>query len=214
MFSDIAGRYDLVNDVVSFGRNRSWRRATTKAINPQPGQQILDVAGGTGSSAAPLAALGAEVTVCDISPGMIAVGQQRHPALQFVLADATDLPFPTSTFDKVTVTFGIRNMPNPAAVLQELARVTKPGGQLVICEFSQPTNAIMRWSYPIYLRFVLPVIAGLITCDKAAYTYFAKTIIEWPDQVAFAKLIRDNGWRRVGYRNLTGGIVAIHRATR
>lgn len=214
MFNVIAKRYDLVNTVVSFGRNRGWRRHTTAAINPGPGEQILDAAGGTGSSAAPLAAAGAVVTVCDISDGMIAVGRRRYPEIQFIVADAGGLPFEAETFDKVTVTFGIRNMPNPPKVLAELARVTKPNGKLVICEFSQPTNYWLRKVYPLYLEYVLPVIAGAITRDRGAYTYFANTIVEWPNQVQFARLIKNNGWHKVGYRNLTGGIVAIHWATR
>jgi len=214
IFNTIARRYDLVNDVVSFGRNQKWRRVTTQAIDPQPAERILDVAGGTGSSAAPLVATGAHVVVCDISAGMIEVGRRRHPNIEFITADAEDLPFDADVFDKVTITFGIRNMPDPAAVLRELARVTKNGGKLVICEFSHPTNPLLRLGYSFYLRYVLPLIAGLITKDKSAYDYFARTIAEWPNQIEFARIIANSGWKKVGYRNLTGGIVALHRATK
>ena len=214
MFSQLARRYDLVNAVVSFGQNYGWRRATTIAIDPQPGERILDLAGGTGSSAAPLARLGAEVAVCDISEGMMAVGRSRHPDIDFIAGDASSLPFADNSFAKATVTFGIRNMPDVPLALRELARVVRPGGKLVICEFSQPTGLLMSRVYPLYLRYILPIIAGVITRDKQAYTYFAKTIIEWPAPVEFARIITDNGWQRVGYRNLSGGIVALHRATK
>ncbi|MDR2703108.1 MAG: class I SAM-dependent methyltransferase [Cellulomonadaceae bacterium] len=214
MFTALAPRYDLVNDLVSFGQNRAWRVATTAAVDPQPGERILDLAGGTGASAAPLAARGAQVTVCDISPGMIEVGRRRHPALDFVAADGANLPFADGHFDKATVTFGVRNMPDAPKVLRELARVVKPGGRLVICEFSHPVARPLAGLYRWYLTNILPKIAAIATGEPQAYRYFANSILGWPSQVDFANQIANNGWRRVGFRNLSGGIACLHRATR
>ena len=213
-FDRIARRYDRVNDVVSMGQSRRWRRLTVAAIKPERGQRILDVAGGTGSSAAPLAAEGATVTICDISDGMVEVGRARHPEIEFIVGNAMELPFDGQTFDAATVSFGLRNMPDPGAALREIARVVKRGGALVVTEFSHPTHMALRAAYGPYLRFVLPAVAGLISGDRDSYEYFATSIKKWPNQHELAVLIADAGWADVEHRNLSGGIVAIHTATR
>ncbi|MCL1801214.1 MAG: class I SAM-dependent methyltransferase [Promicromonosporaceae bacterium] len=213
-FTRIARRYDLVNDVVSMGRSRTWRRVAVAALAPVDGELILDLAGGTGTSAVPIAELGARVTVCDISEGMLEVGRQRHPHLVFVAGNALALPFETASFDAATISFGLRNMPDTAAVLRELARVVRPGGRLVIAEFSHPTNVALRVAYAPYLRFILPTVAGLITGDRDSYTYFAESIKQWPAQHTLAELLSGAGWQEVSFQNLHGGIVALHLAKR
>jgi len=212
MFDGIASRYDLINDILSAGHDRRWRRATTTALDVGPGDRVLDVAAGTGTSSIAIAKTGADVVACDISTGMRAVAQQRFPDLEYVVADALDLPFADQSFAAVTMSFGLRNVPDPAACLRELLRVTRPGGRLVICEFSTPTSLLVRAAYRQYLTKVLPRIGGLVSGDRASYDYLAATISTWPDQLALAELIRDAGWSHVAYRNLSGGLVALHRA--
>ncbi|MCL1800428.1 MAG: class I SAM-dependent methyltransferase, partial [Promicromonosporaceae bacterium] len=151
---------------------------------------------------------------CDISEGMLEVGRQRHPHLEFVTGNALALPFVSASFDAATISFGLRNMPDVTAVLHELARVVKPGGRLVIAEFSHPTSFALRIAYAPYLRFVLPTVAGLITGDRDSYEYFAESIKQWPGQHTLAELLSLAGWQEVSFQNLTGGIVALHLAKR
>lgn len=212
MFDRIADRYDLINDILSVGQDRGWRRATIAALDIRPGERVLDVAAGTGTSAIAIERAGANVTACDISAGMAAVAQRRFPDLEYVVADALDLPFDDAQFDAVTMSFGLRNVPDVAACLRELLRVTRPDGRLVICEFSTPTSPLLRAAYRQYLTKALPQIGGLISGDRASYEYLAETVERWPDQVALAAQIRDAGWQRVAFRNLSGGLVALHRA--
>lgn len=212
MFDGIAARYDLVNGLVSLGQDRRWRRAVVEAIGVRPGERVLDIAAGTGSSSIPLARRGAEVIASDISSGMLKVGRQRHPELTFVEADATALPFDDATFDVVTCSFGLRNVPDAPLALREALRVTRSGGRLVLCEFSTPTWGPFRRVYQDYLMRLLPSLAGRVTGDRGSYEYLAETIAAWPDQLGLAAWLRDSGWRRIGYRNLSGGIVALHRA--
>ena len=214
MFDGIARRYDVVNDLVSFGQNRRWRRAVVDAVGAQPGEMVLDLAAGTGTSSEPLAAPGAIVTPCDISLGMLRTGKQRRGDLPFVAGDATALPFTTGSFDAVTISFGLRNVVDTPQALGEMLRVTKPGGRLVICEFSTPTWPPFRKVYFEYLMRALPKLAGAVTKDRDSYDYLAESIRAWPDQLGLAQWLKTTGWGSVAYRNLSGGVVALHRATK
>ena len=214
MFDRVAVRYDLVNDLLAFGQTRLWRAMTVKAVDPQPGQTILDLAAGTGTSSAPFAKRGAYVVPCDFSLGMLAVGKQRQPHLPFVAGDAMNLPFRDGVFDAVTISFGLRNVQDHNRALREMLRVTKPGGTLVVCEFSAPVWKPFRTVYTEYLMKALPAIARRTSSNPAAYEYLADSIRAWPDQPALAARIKAAGWGQVQWRNATGGIVAIHRATK
>ncbi|GHG46870.1 demethylmenaquinone methyltransferase [Flavimobilis marinus] len=214
MFDGIARRYDLTNDLISLGQDRRWRRLTVDAIGAMPGERVLDLAAGTGASSEPLADAGVRVVPCDFSIGMLQVGKQRRPDLSFTAGDATHLPFADESFDAVTISFGLRNVVDTPAALAEMLRVTRPGGRIVICEFSDPTWAPFRVVYQNYLMRALPKVAGLVTKDAGSYEYLAESIRAWPDQVGLATLMKDAGWRDVAYRNVSGGIVALHRATR
>ena len=212
MFDRVAARYDLANDVLSLGQDRAWRRQVVRAVDPQPGQRILDLAAGTGTSSEPFSAAGATVVPADLSLGMLQVGKQRRPSLSFVAADALRLPYADGCFDAVTISFGLRNVEDPAAALREMRRVTRPGGTLVVCEFSTPTWTPFRIVYANYLVAAIPRIARLVSSNPAAYDYLAESIQAWPDQPALAQVIEAGGWTDVEWRNLSGGIVALHRA--
>ena len=211
MFSDVAPGYDRTNLVLSMGNSALWRLAAVKAIDPKPGERILDVAGGTGTSAATLAKSGATVIVVDFSPGMIEEGRRRNPRIEFIEADAQRLPFGDDEFDVVTISFGLRNVADPKAALAEMYRVLKPGGRLLICEFSHPPQALVRGGYELYLRRAMPTIVRISSSNPDAYSYLAESIAEWPDQGTLSQWIRGVGFTRVAYRNLTAGIVALHR---
>jgi demethylmenaquinone methyltransferase / 2-methoxy-6-polyprenyl-1,4-benzoquinol methylase len=212
MFDRVAARYDLANDVLSLGQDRAWRKRVTEAVAPQPGQLILDVAAGTGTSSEPIAEAGANVVATDLSFGMLLVGKQRRPGLSFVAADALQLPYADASFDAVTISFGLRNVEDTAAALTEMRRVIKQGGMLVVCEFSTPTWRPFRSLYSNYLIAALPRIASLVSSSPAAYEYLAESIQAWPDQQGLATTIEKAGWRDVEWQNLSGGIVALHRA--
>jgi demethylmenaquinone methyltransferase/2-methoxy-6-polyprenyl-1,4-benzoquinol methylase len=214
MFDGVARRYDVTNDVLSLGLTRSWRRAVVSAIRPRPGERILDVAAGTGTSSTPFTEAGAYVVPCDFSLGMLGVGHHRQPGLAFTAGDALRLPFGDATFDAVTISFGLRNVHDPDAALAEMLRVTRPGGRLVVCEFSHPTWAPFRTVYVEYLMRALPEVARAVSSEPDAYVYLAESIRAWPDQGGLAGRIGKAGWDRVAWRNLTGGVVALHRARR
>lgn len=214
MFDGIAGRYDLTNSLISMGQDRRWRKATVEAIAAMPGEKVLDLAAGTGTSSEPLAADGVRVVPCDFSIGMLEVGKRRRPDLNFTAGDATRLPFADASFDAVTISFGLRNVEDTIAALKEMLRVARPGGRVVICEFSDPTWAPFRTVYSEYLMRALPRVAGAVTKEGGSYEYLAESIRSWPDQVELAGLMHEAGWTGVGYRNLSGGIVALHRASR
>ena len=214
MFDAVAGRYDLTNDVLSLGLDRRWRREVVRLVDPRPGERVLDLAAGTGTSSEPFAAAGAFVAACDFSLGMLAVGKAARPRLPFVAGDATRLPFPDGTFDAVAISFGLRNVADPAVALVEMLRVTRPGGRLVVSEFSSPTWPPFRHVYTGYLMRALPGIARRVSSSPDAYVYLAESIRAWPDQGALADWIHASGWDDVVWRNLTGGIVALHRAVR
>jgi len=213
MFDDVAKRYDLTNDVLSLGQDRRWRTSVVRAVAPRPGERILDLAAGTGTSSQPFADAGAKVVPCDFSLGMLRVGKEHRPHLAFTAGDGTRLPFADDTFDAVTISFGLRNVVDPGAGLREMLRVTRPGGRLVVCEFSSPTWAPFRTVYLEYLMRALPPLARAVSSSPDAYVYLAESIRAWPDQAALAGQLVRAGWRSPQWRNLTGGIVALHRAT-
>jgi demethylmenaquinone methyltransferase/2-methoxy-6-polyprenyl-1,4-benzoquinol methylase len=214
MFDDVAERYDITNDVLALGQTRRWRRLVVEALSPQPGERILDLAAGTGTSSAALARTGAFVVPADFSLGMLRVGKRREPGLPFVAGDGLHLPFRDGAFDAATISFGLRNLADRAAGLRELARVVRPGGRLVVCEFSHPTWAPFRTAYSEYLMRALPSVARRTSSNPEAYVYLAESIRAWPDQRGLAADIAANGWSRVQWRDLSGGIVALHRAVR
>ena len=213
MFDAVSKRYDVTNDVLSLGQDRRWRREVIAAVDPQPGELVLDLAAGTGTSSEPFAAAGARVVPCDFSIGMLTVGKQARPSLPFVAGDGTLLPFADDTFDAVTISFGLRNIVDPAAGLREMARVTRPGGRLVVCEFSHPTWSPFRTVYVEYLMRALPPVARAVSSSPDAYVYLAESIRAWPDQPRLAAMIADSGWSGVEWHDLSGGIVTLHRAT-
>jgi demethylmenaquinone methyltransferase / 2-methoxy-6-polyprenyl-1,4-benzoquinol methylase len=227
MFDGVAKRYDLLNDVLSLGMDRRWRHAVAASLGARADERVLDLAAGTGTSSAALARHGASCVACDFSLGMLKVGAARlrgtqheatshdgRRAVSFVAGDALALPFGNGVFDAVTISFGLRNVADPVAALAEMRRVTRPGGRLLVCEFSQPTNSWFRKVYYEYLMKALPAVATRVSSSPDSYVYLAESIQAWPDQRALATIIGDAGWRHVSFRNLTGGIVALHRATR
>ncbi|MFI5666627.1 demethylmenaquinone methyltransferase [Streptomyces sp. NPDC051704] len=214
MFDGVAANYDLTNDVLSLGQARLWRKEVAKAVGARPGHKVLDLAAGTATSSLPFAATGAYVVPCDFSLGMLREGKKRHAWLPMTAGDATKLPFKDDVFDTVTISFGLRNVQDTDAALRELYRVTKPGGQVVICEFSQPTWGPFRTVYTEYLMRALPPVARAVSSNPDAYVYLAESIREWPDQPALAGLLQKAGWSKVAWRNLSGGIVALHRGVK
>ena len=214
MFDAVAARYDLTNTVLSMGQDRSWRKAVARAVDARPGERVLDLAAGTGTSSLPFRDAGADVVPCDFSVGMLREGKRRHPELPFTAGDATRLPFKDATFDAVTISFGLRNVRDTEAALREMLRVTRPGGRLVVCEFSRPTLPAFRTVYMEYLMRALPQVATAVSSSPDAYVYLAESIRAWPDQAELAALVRRAGWRHAAWRNLSGGIVALHRGFR
>ncbi|MFX0593412.1 demethylmenaquinone methyltransferase [Melissospora conviva] len=214
MFDGVASRYDLTNTVLSFGQDRGWRRATRAALDLKPGEQVLDVGAGTGVSTEELARSGAFVVGADLSLGMLYAGKRTRPQVPLLAGDALRLPFADASFDAVTISFALRNVTDTEAALREFARVTRPGGRLVVCEFSTPVNPAFRKVYLSYLMGSLPAVARSVSSNPDAYVYLAESIRAWPDQPALAERLASTGWGAVAWRNLTGGVVALHRATR
>ncbi|WP_282785150.1 MULTISPECIES: demethylmenaquinone methyltransferase [unclassified Nocardia] len=210
MFDGVAKRYDLTNTVISAGQDRYWRWATRKALALRPGERVLDLGAGTGVSTVELAKSGAWVVAADFSQGMLAAG--RHRQVPMVAADAMRLPFADASFDAVTIAYALRNVADPDLALREMLRVTKPGGRLVVAEFSTPVFGPFRTVYMEYLMKALPRVARAVSSNPDAYVYLAESIRAWPTQSQLALRIADAGWSRVGWRNLTGGVVALHRA--
>jgi len=247
MFDAIAGRYDLLNDLLSMGQVRLWRRTVARIAGARPGERVLDLAAGTGTSSLTFTAAGADCVACDFSIGMLRAGHARlagprgvrgggHPLprgvrgdgspreeeqggsggdrppgrLSFVAGDALRLPFRDGAFDTVTISFGLRNVADPVAGLAEMRRVTRPGGRLVVCEFSAITIAPVDMLYRRYLLHVLPAIARRAARNPEAYEYLAESIVDWPAQRELAGLIKTAGWSAVRWRNLSLGAVAVH----
>jgi demethylmenaquinone methyltransferase / 2-methoxy-6-polyprenyl-1,4-benzoquinol methylase len=214
MFDGVARRYDLTNTVLSGGRDRHWRRATRDALALSPQDTVLDLAAGTAISTVQLRSCGATAVACDFSLGMLKAGKARGRDVPMVAGDALHLPYRDGVFDAVTISFGLRNVADVDGALRELARVTRPGGRLVVCEFSRPTWAPFRTVYTEYLMRALPPVARRVSSNPEAYVYLAESIRAWPDQAALARKLQDAGWTEVAWRNLTGGIVTLHRAIR
>jgi demethylmenaquinone methyltransferase / 2-methoxy-6-polyprenyl-1,4-benzoquinol methylase len=214
MFDGVAERYDRTNTILSFGRDRAWRKATAIALKLRPGERVLDLGAGTGVSTVELAKSGAYAVGSDISLGMLGVGRRTRPQVPLVAGDALALPFADASFDAVTISFALRNVVDTAGALTEMARVTRPGGRLVVCEFSHPTDPVFRKIYLSYLMGSLPAVARRVASNPDAYVYLAESIRAWPNQRSLARVIGSSGWSSVKWRNLTGGIAALHRAVR
>src|SRR5258708_6679664 len=228
MFDAIAGRYDLMNDILSAGQVRLWRRAVARITGAGPGEHVLDLAAGTGTSSLTFTATGADCVACDFSLGMLRAGRSppaRTPGqgsrrrdargrLGCVAGDALRLPFRDEAFDAVTISFGLRNVASPGAALAEMRRVTRPGGRLVVCEFSTITIAPVDMLYRRYLINVLPAIARRTARNPEAYEYLAESIADWPPQPALAGVIEPAGWSAARWRDLNLGAVAVHVARR
>jgi demethylmenaquinone methyltransferase / 2-methoxy-6-polyprenyl-1,4-benzoquinol methylase len=224
MFDAIAGRYDLLNDILSAGQVRGWRRAVARITGARPGDRVLDLAAGTGTSSLTFTATGADCVACDFSLGMLRAGRVKNGSgrdqrdgdgrLGYVGGDALRLPFRDGSFDAVTISFGLRNVASPGAALAEMRRVTRPGGRLVVCEFSAITIAPLDMLYRRYLLQVLPAIARRAARSPEAYEYLAESIVDWPAQRELAAIIEAAGWSAVRWRDLSLGVVAIHVARR
>lgn len=214
MFDQVASGYDRTNTVMTVGNDALWRAATTRAVAPKRGERILDLGAGTASSSASLAGSGADVVAADFSPGMLAEGERRHghlSNLSFVQADAMKLPFADGEFDAVTMSYSLRNVQQPKQALAELFRVTVSGGRVVINEFSTPPAPLLRGFFRIYNAQVLPRVARIAGTNSEAYDYLNESIRDWPDQRTLATWMREAGWIDVAWRNLSFGIVALHR---
>jgi demethylmenaquinone methyltransferase/2-methoxy-6-polyprenyl-1,4-benzoquinol methylase len=216
MFDEVARRYDLANTVLSLGLDRRWRRSARHVLQLRPGQRVLDLAAGTGVFTAELADTGAWAVGCDFSLGMLHAGRahKHRREIDFVAGDAVRLPFADASFDAISISFGLRNVCDVPGTLAEMARVVRPGGKLVICEFSRPVFRPLRVLYSKYLMRLLPWVARRVASSPDAYVYLAESIREWPAQEQLGRMIADAGWGHVRYRNLSFGIVALHRADR
>ncbi|WP_422117309.1 ubiquinone/menaquinone biosynthesis methyltransferase [Brachybacterium sp. UNK5269] len=211
MFDGIAKRYDLMNDVAALGQVRMWRELMVEALEVGPDDAVLDLAAGTGTSSAAIARTGARVLAADFSLGMMTEGRRRGAPVPFVGADAQHLPLATDSFDAAVISFGLRNVHEPQTALDEMVRVVRPGGRVVVCEFSTPTWPPFRSLYENYLLRALPAVAGRLATTVDAYEYLAESILEWPDQEQLRGWFLAAGLESAQYRNLSGGIVALHR---
>lgn len=220
VFSSVASSYDIMNDLMSFGVHRLWKRHFVRRVSIQPGASVLDLAGGTGDIARlllPRVGNAGRVVLSDINPEMLAVGRARMEdqgivkGLEYILANAEELPFQDCSFDAVTIAFGLRNVTDKALALREMHRVLKPGGQVNILEFSQVNSKIMERLYEQYSFKLLPKIGAIVAKDEDSYRYLAESIRKHPDQETLANMLRDAGFKKVSYENMTNGVVAIHR---
>ncbi|HEX3822994.1 MAG TPA: class I SAM-dependent methyltransferase [Mycobacteriales bacterium] len=214
MFDAVADRYDRMNAVMTLGQERRWRGVVARALGVQAGDRVLDLAAGTGASSVPIAAMGARAVACDFSLGMLSVGHSRHPQLEFIAGDALNLPFRDGGFDAVTISFGLRNVADVAQALDEMARVTRPGGRLVVLETSAPLRQPLRAGHDVYVDHVLPRLARLVASNGEAYEYLAESVGEWPAPGVLAERIAAAGWSAVSWKQLLLGAVAMHTATR
>lgn len=211
MFNAVAKNYDLMNSLASLGQVRRWRKEVRRAVVTRPAMRVLDVAAGTGASSIEFVRAGADVVAVDFSEGMLEEGRRRHPEIDFRQADAMNLPFKDNSFDAVTTSFGLRNIQDFDRALREFYRVLRPGGHLVVCEFSRPTWAPFRALYHFFLGTVVPGLARMASYDAVAYDYLTESILDWPSQYVLAAHLRRAGFERLQLRNLSGGIVALHR---
>jgi demethylmenaquinone methyltransferase/2-methoxy-6-polyprenyl-1,4-benzoquinol methylase len=214
MFDAVADRYDRMNAIMTMGQERRWRGVVARALGVTAGDRVLDLAAGTGASSVSIEALGAHAIACDFSQGMLAVGRSRHPQLSFVAGDALRLPFRDQAFDAVTISFGLRNVADVELALTELARVTRPGGRLVILETSAPLRQPLRAGHDVYVDRVLPRLAKLVASNGEAYEYLAESVGAWPAPAALAERISAAGWSSVSWKQLLLGAVAMHAAVR
>jgi demethylmenaquinone methyltransferase/2-methoxy-6-polyprenyl-1,4-benzoquinol methylase len=228
MFDRVAPRYDLLNDVLSLGQDRWWRKVVAKAVGARGGERVLDIAAGTGTSSVTFTAAGAACVACDFSLGMLRAGVERLGAqeaparvgaaqpgpVRFVAGDALRLPFGDRAFDAVTISFGLRNVADPDAALAEMFRVTRPGGRLVICEFGHLPSPRLDAIYGRYLMAALPAVARRLSPAGDAYEYLAESIRDWPSREELAQRIGGAGWSAVRWRDLTLGVVTVHTARR
>ncbi|GGV11230.1 demethylmenaquinone methyltransferase [Actinomadura cremea] len=221
MFDGTAERYDLLNTLMTGGQDRRWRREVVRALDARPGERVLDLAAGTGTSSVPFAEAGASTVACDFSLGMLRVGVRRQeersrragtPRLSFVAGDALRLPFGDGAFDAVTISFGLRNVADTVRALRELRRVTRPGGRLLVCEVSHPPNPLLALGHKAHLKLGLPLLSR-VSSNPDSYRYLAESTLAWPDQAALAGLLQDAGWEAVRWRDLTFGVAALHHAT-
>lgn len=218
VFSRVASKYDIMNDLMSMGIHRIWKDAMMDWLAPRPGQRLLDVAGGTGDVAFRFLARapGAHATVCDMTEPMLIEGRRRAEAeklaesLDWVVGDAMALPFADNSFDVYTISFGIRNVTRIGDALREAHRVLRPGGRLMVLEFSQIPNELMQKVYDLYSFNIIPVMGQVVAGDRDSYQYLVESIRKFPDQESFAGMIRAAGFGQVKYRNLTMGIAALH----
>lgn len=211
MFNAVAKNYDLMNSLASLGQVRRWRKEVRRAVVTRPAMRVLDVAAGTGASSIEFVRAGADVVAVDFSEGMLEEGRRHHPEIDFRQADAMNLPFEDNSFDAVTTSFGLRNIQDFDRALREFYRVLRPGGHLVVCEFSRPTWAPFRALYHFFLGTVVPGLARIASYDAVAYDYLTESILDWPSQYVLAAHLRRAGFERLQLRNLSGGIVALHR---
>jgi len=214
MFDAVAQRYDRMNAVMTLGQERRWRAVVARELAVGPGERVLDLAAGTGASSVAIESSGARVVACDFSQGMLGVGRTRHPGLQMVAGDALRLPFRDASFDAVTISFGLRNVAAIDAALGELARVTRPGGRLVVLETSAPQREPMRTVHLTYVSQVLPRLAKVVASNDEAYRYLAESVGQWPGPTELAHRIGACGWSRVTWQQMLFGAVAMHRAVR
>lgn len=210
MFGALAGRYDLLNRILSLSLDRRWRRATVRALAPRPGQRALDLCCGTADLALELRAAGLEVVGADFSHEMLLEARRKAPGLALVEADALRLAFADASFDLVTIGFGLRNLADYDAGLRELLRVLRPGGRLAVLEFSVPTAPAFRRVYHLYLGRLVPAVGRALSSRHGAYQYLADTVREFPDQAELGRRIQGAGFQPVQWVNLTGGITALH----
>ncbi len=218
VFTRVASKYDIMNDLMSGGLHRLWKDAMMDWLAPRPGQRLLDVAGGTGDVAFRFLkrAPGSQAVVLDMTESMLVSGRQRAEAdkmadrLDWVVGDAMALPFADRTFDVYTISFGIRNVTRIGDALKEAFRVLRPGGRLMVLEFSQIPNEMLQKAYDLYSFNVIPVMGQVVAGDRDSYQYLVESIRKFPDQEAFASMIRAAGFDQVSYRNLTMGVAALH----
>ena len=218
VFTRVASKYDIMNDLMSGGMHRLWKEAMMDWLAPRPGQRLLDVAGGTGDVAFRFLgrASGAQAVVCDMTEAMLIEGRKRAEAdrmserLDWVAGDAMALPFADATFDIYTISFGIRNVTRVGDALAEAYRVLRPGGRLMVLEFSQIPNDLLQRAYDLYSFNVIPVMGQVVAGDRDSYQYLVESIRKFPDQETFVSMIRRAGFDQVKYRNLTMGIAALH----
>ncbi|WP_406665134.1 bifunctional demethylmenaquinone methyltransferase/2-methoxy-6-polyprenyl-1,4-benzoquinol methylase UbiE [Gallaecimonas sp. GXIMD1310] len=220
VFHSVAGKYDVMNDLMSMGIHRLWKRFTVDLSGVRAGQKVLDLAGGTGDLAAKFARIvgdSGEVVLADINDSMLQVGKDKLrnqgivSNVRFVQANAECLPFPDNHFDLITIAFGLRNVTDKDAALRSMYRVLKPGGRLLVLEFSKPKSALLSQAYDVYSFKLLPMMGKLVAGDAESYQYLAESIRMHPDQDTLKAMMSDAGFDEVEYHNLTGGIVALHR---